>query len=247
MSDFSPEVYEQIRAGTQASAAVIVPMILAHLTFDDAGPRPFTPEVIDVGCGEGWWSQAFQHHGCHVRSIDQAAPPVTAHGVDVLPVDLEAASFTLERNAYDLAVCLEVAEHLSIDAGEHLVAELCYAARYVAFSAAIPGQGGHGHHTERWPTYWAALFAEHGYMLVDPWRRALWEEPGVEPWYAQNLLLAQRSTGAELDAPSCLVHPTIYLARVHDRDYWRETALEAQREAARFRERLIVLPGGEAS
>lgn len=227
MADFSPEVYAQIRAGTQASAAVIVPMILNHLPLTPDR----TPEVIDVGCGEGWWSAELQRHGCHVRSIDQAAPPVVAPGVEVLPVDLEAASFTLERNAYDLAVCLEVAEHVTAEAGEHLVAELCYGARYVAFSAAIPGQGGHGHLTERWPTYWAPLFADHGYVLVDPWRRALWDEPGVEPWYAQNLLLAQRSTGAELDPPACLVHPTIYLARLEGNAYWRETALQAQHAA----------------
>lgn len=241
MTEFSPDVYAQIRAGSISSAAVCVPMILAHLTFADAGARPFTPEVIDVGCGEGWWSAELQAHGCHVRSIDQAAPAEAARGVDVLEVDLEAASFTLERNAYDLALCLEVVEHLTEQAGVNLVAELCYSSHMIAFSAAIPGQGGHGHLTERWPTYWAALFREHGYALFDPWRRAIWDDPDVEPWYAQNLLLAQRVTGpalADAATPACLVHPNVYLARVNDRDYWRETALAAQRAAQNLAERL---------
>lgn len=212
MTDFSAEVYAQIRAGAQASAAVIVPMILNHLPL--APDR--TPEVIDVGCGEGWWSSELQRHGCHVTSLDQAPPPEAARGVRVGRLDLEQLTYALEPNAYDLAVCLEVAEHVTEDAGAYLVGELCSAARYVAFSAAIPGQGGHGHLTERWPTYWSQLFAAHGYALVDPWRRALWDEPGVEPWYAQNLLLAQRGSAGrlntdELDPPACLVHPTIWL------------------------------------
>ena len=84
----------------------------------------------------------------------------------------------------------------------------------IAWSAAIPGQGGHGHVNERWPTYWAELFKAHGYVLADPWRDALWDDPDVEPWYAQNLVLAQRASEgalAEWPAPRCLVHPTIWL------------------------------------
>lgn len=209
MADFSPEVYAQIRAGTQSSAEVIAPMLLGHLTL--AADR--TPEVLDIGCGEGWWSSELQALGARVTSCDQAPPPEAARGVQVLELDLEG-DYVLQRNAYDLALCLEVAEHVTPAAGERLVAELCASSRAIAWSAAIPGQGGHGHVHERWPTYWAGLFAQHGYQLVDPWRDALWADPDVEPWYAQNLLLAMRSTTAGLDGaepPRCLVHPTIWL------------------------------------
>lgn len=231
MPDFDAEVYRQIRDGTISSAAVIVPMLLAHLAIP-VDVR--TPEVIDVGCGEGWFSAALQAHGCRVTSVDQEAPPEAARGVQVLELDLEG-DYALLRNTYDLGVCLEVAEHLTERAAEVLVRELCASCRVVAFSAAIPGQGGHGHLTERWPTYWAELFRAHGYVLVDPWRDTLWDDPDVEPWYAQNLLLAQRATAgtlAEWPAPRCLVHPTIYLARLENAGYWRETALQAQREVA---------------
>jgi hypothetical protein len=43
---------------------------------------------------------------------------------------------------YDLAMSLEVAEHLSATAGERLVHALSQAAPLVLFSAAVPGQGG---------------------------------------------------------------------------------------------------------
>ncbi len=206
---FSPDVYRQIRDGAIRSAAVIVPMVLAHLTM----PDDRTPEVIDVGCGEGWFSAELQAHGCRVTSIDEAAPPEAARGVDVQTVDLEG-DYVLQRNAYDLGICLEVAEHVTDTAGARLVRELCASCRVIAWSAAIPGQGGHGHVNERWPTYWTELFRMSGYVLADPWRDALWADPDVEPWYAQNLLLAQRATGgtlAEWPAPRCLVHPTVWL------------------------------------
>jgi SAM-dependent methyltransferase len=239
-----PDVYAKIRDGAIASARVIAPMVLAHLTAGDAGPRPYTPRVIDVGCGEGWFASALQAEGCHVTAIDVEAPPETALGVNVQPVDLEGA-YELERNAYDLGVCLEVAEHLTEPAGARLVAELCASCRVIAWSAAIPGQGGSGHLTERWPTYWHEVFKANGYVLADPWRDALWDNPDVEPWYAQNLLLAMRATPgtlATVPAPRCLAHPTIYLARVENAAYWRERYLEAGRELDRFREALIVLP-----
>jgi hypothetical protein len=46
---------------------------------------------------------------------------------------------------FDLAVCLEVAEHLPPERAESFIRELCDLAPVVLFSAAIPGQGGTGH------------------------------------------------------------------------------------------------------
>ena len=46
----------------------------------------------------------------------------------------------------------------------------------VVFSAASAYQGGIHHVNEQWPTYWAALFAEHGLVAVDSLRKDLWRE-----------------------------------------------------------------------
>ncbi len=59
----------------------------------------------------------------------------------------------------------------------------------VLFSAAIPQQGGVGHINERWPSYWAGLFDEHGYGAFDLVRPAVWTDDRVEIWYRQNLLV----------------------------------------------------------
>jgi hypothetical protein len=68
---------------------------------------------------------------------------------------------------FDLAVCIEVAEHLQRAAAAPLVQTLTSVAPVVLFSAAIPGQGGHGHYNEQPRSFWHALFAQHG--SLDHW------------------------------------------------------------------------------
>jgi hypothetical protein len=57
------------------------------------------------------------------------------------------------------------------------------------FSAAIPLQGGTGLLNEQSPTYWARLFAFHGYLPIDCVRGKVWEDDRVEWFYAQNTLV----------------------------------------------------------
>ena len=97
-------------------------------------------------------------------------------------------SFDLDRK-FDLATCLEVAEHLPQGCARQLVSNLTSLAPIVLFSAAIPHQGGTNHINEQWPEYWAELFAEHNFRPVDCLRESLWDDDNVAYWYAQNLIL----------------------------------------------------------
>jgi hypothetical protein len=128
---------------------------------------------------------------------------------------------------YDLAISLEVAEHLPPEAAAGFVASLTRAAPVVAFSAAIPGQGGRGHVNEQWPAYWAELFARHGYEPVDALRPLLWDDPGVEWWYAQNVVVFASAEGLGRHprlgehpqrgrTPLALVHPRRFAGEVYD-------------------------------
>ena len=58
-----------------------------------------------------------------------------------------------------------------------------------AFSAAIPYQRGTDHLNEQWPDYWAALFADHGYVPVDGIRPLVWSNAAVLPFYRQNIMI----------------------------------------------------------
>ena len=59
----------------------------------------------------------------------------------------------------------------------------------ILFSAATPGQGGENHLNEQPHEFWRALFADHGYRLLDFVRPRIREHPKVESWYRYNSFL----------------------------------------------------------
>jgi len=101
--------------------------------------------------------------------------------------------FMLDRT-YDLALCLEVGEHIPEENSEVLVQSLCDLSSIVAFSAAIPMQGGNYHVNEQWPEYWAEKFSCRGYKAIDLVRPKVWSDPDVEYYYSQNLIVYASET-----------------------------------------------------
>lgn len=192
--------YDTIRPGVQASAAVVVPLALRKL-------RRKVSTVIDVGCGEGWWALAFEQHGAEVIGVDGSYVAGSPLGDRFIAHDLTLPLPTHLAGRFDLAVCLEVAEHLPESQAERFVADLCSLADAVLFSAAIPHQSGAGHIHLRWPSYWADLFDAHGFGLNDAIRWQVWDDERVEPWYRQNLHLAVKG-GKRQTAD--VVHPVIH-------------------------------------
>jgi SAM-dependent methyltransferase len=193
----------------RGSAEVIVPIVVDRL-------QPAS--VLDVGCGRGTWlhvfadagvSDTFGVDGPHISPADLEIPAdrFASHDLDE-PLDL--------GRRFDLVTCLEVGEHLDERAAPTLVASLVAHAPAVLFSAAIPKQGGAGHVNERWPSYWAGLFAARGYRAVDLIRPLVWNDDRVAFWYAQNIVLyldqSRPDPGlASVDVPMDLVHPGLHL------------------------------------
>jgi SAM-dependent methyltransferase len=211
---YDAEFFANQQDGAARSAAVIVPHVL--------GLVPEVGSVLDVGCGTGAWPAAFARHG---------VPEVAGIDGDHVRRDMlhiPAAQFTphdlfrplpAPTGTYNLVCSLEVAEHLPPDRASSFVADLVARAPVVCFSAAIPGQGGVHHVNERWPDYWAELFAGHGYRPIDAIRPAIWQDTRVEWWYCQNTLLfasegalarserLRAARAATRDAMLSLVHP----------------------------------------
>lgn len=179
--------------------------------------------VIDVGCGIGTWLAAFKRRGSSwVLGIDGhyvARELLQIDASEFIGRDLRQPLDVGQR--FDLAVSLEVAEHLPAERGPSLVAELTAIAPAILFSAAIPRQGGTGHINERWQDYWAGLFDDRGYRPVDCVRAPTWDDPAVAPWYAQNTLLylaPEVEVEAEpMDAlPLRVVHPNVFLKQLDE-------------------------------
>lgn len=204
--------YEILREGGRRSAEAALPRV-----FELAAPR----SIIDFGCGDGTWlAVAIRLGATDVLGVDGAWVPTDA--LQIPPsrfraVDL-AAPLDLGRR-FDLAFCLEVAEHLPSSAAPVLVRTLTSHAPLILFSAAIPFQGGEDHVNECWPSGWRSLFESQGFACLDVLRGAIWEDPSVETWFRQNLLLfvhsAHIAAHPELAAagplPLDIVHPAMFL------------------------------------
>jgi SAM-dependent methyltransferase len=167
---------------SETSAREILPIVLDLLR-----PR----SIIDVGCWTGGWLAAARDLGVvDVVGMDHESTDrskLKFPEADFVPQDLREP-IRLERT-FDLAISVEVAEHLDEDRSDSFVESLTRLAPVVLFSAAIPGQGGTDHINEQWPEYWISRFEARGWTVVDCLRAQLWHNERVAFYYAQNLFL----------------------------------------------------------
>lgn len=153
--------------------------------------------VVDVGCGQGGWLSIWNEMGLRdVCGYDGNYVDKSRLLIDpslFVACDLEKPLTVTRR--FDLAQCLEVAEHLPSSTAEDLIASLCNLSDVVLFSAAQPGQGGERHINEQRPSYWAKLFRTHNYFPFDCLRPHLVHKRNVSPWYRYNPILFANPTG----------------------------------------------------
>jgi hypothetical protein len=152
--------------------------------------------VLDIGCGTGVWLNQFSKHGINdiygIDGVDIGSRDYLSDGDRFRCLNL-SKEWELGRK-FDLALCLEVAEHLPADSASLLVKTICSHANLVIFSAACPNQHGQGHVNCQWPKYWQELFNNNGFFCEDWLRPILWNEPFPEFWYKQNIFVAERSS-----------------------------------------------------
>lgn len=200
LNPYSVNFYDTIRSGVLASVDIISPVVMELV-------QPET--VIDIGCGEGHWAEKFKDYGCSVKGVDGAYVTDSPLGKDFIAADITKSMNGLPKS--DLAICLEVAEHLDAKYADSFIADLSSLAPTILFSAAIPRQSGAGHVHCRWPTYWQNLFAQHNKEMSGSIRDQFWDDDRIEPWYRQNLMIVT-STPEKYPA---LFPDTTVLDRVH--------------------------------
>jgi hypothetical protein len=215
LSKYSRDFFLRQHQGSYQSAKAILPIV-----FDLVSPQ----SCVDVGCGVAPWLAAARDLGAtdtlgiDGKYVDRSLLMVPQECF--LSADLSEPVVLPRR--FELAICVEVAEHLPASTSAIFVRSLCELSSVVLFSAALPGQRGTHHVNEQWPPYWEKLFSECGFELLDCIRSRVWNNPEVEFWYAQNCFLfverdylfASLRLSAEWertkDFPRCIVHPRLF-------------------------------------
>lgn len=217
------------------SATEIVPVIMALV-------KPSS--VVDLGCALGGWLRVFKDNG--VKEI---------LGVDGDWIDQELLLIAREefitadltkpldvRKRFDLAISLEVAEHIESQYADVFLDSLTKLSSVVLFTAAVPDQGGVHHVNEQWPEYWVDKFKKRGFILIDCVRKKIWES-NVEPCYAQNSLLfvepnelknhpnLQGEMQGAVSTPLSLVHPRMFLSHTSPETIPLRVVLRAMKKA----------------
>ncbi len=213
----------------RAAAFAYPPSVYNRRAAERVVPRLielFAPRsVVDVGCGLGTWLATFQDRGVErVLGIDQSLP----RDFVLEPQNFQAADLTRElrtESTFDLAVSVEVAEHLPSFAADTFVGSLCRLAPTIVFSAAIPGQGGDGHINEQWPAYWWEKFAAQGYVGSDSLRWEFWNDNDINWWYRQNLMVFSRDEAmiAKVAPGNRGPVPVVHPALLSGKDEWIQT------------------------
>jgi hypothetical protein len=194
MYEYGDKFFSYIERGSLRSARTVIPVLKSLVSFSS---------VADFGCGRGAWLKAFGEFGIedmagidgpYVSADTLLFPAARFHSLDLsAPIDI--------GRRFDLVTSFEVGEHLPKQAAMTFVESLCQHAPVVAFSAAVPGQGGEHHVNEQPYEFWRDLFAAQGYGLFDCIRPRIAGARQVEPWYRYNALLFIASDAAAALGP----------------------------------------------
>lgn len=157
----------------------------------------FNPSsVADYGCANGLYLQPFYKsqvkiHGYEVSKDALDYPVVPRYYLSLIN---ETDVFVGER-FFDLALCLEVMEHIPEQFAALAVYNLTSLTETIIFSAAQPGQGGNGHINCQHKDYWIDLFDKFKfYSDYDTANEILKEvKQGYHMgWFVNNLIVLRR-------------------------------------------------------
>jgi hypothetical protein len=212
---YNVEFYNNLQDGSYKSAKIILPLVLKIL--------PPVNSAVDFGCGTGSWLAVLKELGVNeIKGYD--GKWVEKNTLRIPPDCFTSAELDKEiilEKRYDLAVSVEVAEHLPGKSEKTFVKTLTDASDIVLFSAAIPYQGGENHINEQWQEHWYNIFDDFGYVGTDCLRSMIWDNSEIGFWYRQNIILYIRKDIIDkINVPNkCgkvidIVHPEMYMMRI---------------------------------
>lgn len=189
---YDKNFYDARQGGSLFSAENVIPIIM-----DIFKPN----NVMDLGCGIGTWLSVFKSKFNITDVLGVDGDYIETEMLQIKKEEFVAHNLEVPFVAskkYDLAMSVEVGEHLPDSCSENLVKSLTDASDVIVFSAALPGQTGTNHINEQMPEYWAKKFIDRGYICVDCIRKQIWNTKGIDVWYRQNILVYIKKETYEL-------------------------------------------------
>jgi len=154
--------------------------------------------LVDVGCGTGHFVHWARQHGVDAWGLEGAKAGIenSLEPEKVLHFDLRVSNEIWKRG-FDLALCIEVAEHIEEEYVNIFVDTLCSLSDTIVMTAAPPGQQGLCHCNEQPKEYWISLMALRGFGFDFEKTSALTEGVlaasangfHVAPWFPNNLMV----------------------------------------------------------
>lgn len=237
---YDADFYRRFQTRRRHAAPAMLSICFEHLPVRS---------VADVGCGIGTWLAAALELGAG-RAVGFDGPwvdpaQIEDKRIEFRPQSLEEPVTADER--FDLAISLEVAEHLGEARAESFVEDLCALSDCVMFGDAIPLQPGTAHVNCQWQSWWAELFERRGYLAFDAFRPRVWNDAEIPEWYRQNTFLYLSPEARARGLAAGLARPAI-MDVVHPELATRRVAEASQRRAAAernpgTRERLALAAG----
>jgi SAM-dependent methyltransferase len=157
---------------------------------------PNARRYADVGAGTGAMAAHGRRLGLEVEACEHSAVArwfARAQGVSCVEFDLTRSHPAAIGSDFDVAYCFEVGEHLPTSLSDTLAQFVAAKARWIVFSAAQPGQGGHGHINEQPPSYWIDRFRAAGCQYepdrTEALRRRFRADTDPGHWLVENVLV----------------------------------------------------------
>lgn len=181
--------------------------------------------VVDIGTGTGTWLKAAEKLGASkIKGYEGFLEDTNLLEIPSNCFEIHDLEKPIKNSSkFDLALCLEVGEHIECDHSKTLVSSITNLSDNITFSAAIPGQLGVGHINEQWPDFWISLFSSKGYNCIDVIRPKIWTNSKIPFWYKQNCLFFTKDeslTKSLMPNFQCnnLVHPELYASKLENND-----------------------------
>ena len=206
MTNYSADFYNSV-----TSRAGIASEVVANIALEAFQPK----SVIDIGAGDGIWSATIARLGSPELITAVDLPGSTFRVLKNLSADVEYVTLNFEnemlpnRSIYDLAICVEVIEHISSNRALLLLDWISENCRTIIFSGATPGQGGTHHINEQSQSYWLSVMMLRGFIPIDNIRPRLSDDKRVPKYYQNNIFFFINSKFLHEEKILEVLHQTI--------------------------------------